>query len=277
MAITDPEEIKNIIRGNFDRSVDLYEDFEGKYGLFKDLTLMLADRCGVKKGMTVCDIGCGTGSHSLELAKTAAMVLGVDIDPLMIQKAQQRAVKVDSKAKFECTSVHQVLEKDFDLVTALFYVVNYIQTLPELIAFAEAICRRLKYRGVFIFDAWNGTAALNSPALEERRTVKAHRGEDAEPVSKEDVVDIVVSIVPTTHYECTTLNYQFQITESSAAGRGVNRCSFGYQIKKRLWTLRILEEVMEMVGFSSVKFFQEGSPKTPAADDTWKIMGVCLK
>ncbi len=93
MAITDPEEIKNIIRGNFDRSVDLYEDFEGKYGLFKDLTLLLADRCGVKKGMTVCDIGCGTGASTFALADVAGStgsVCGIDFSEEMLRPARER-------------------------------------------------------------------------------------------------------------------------------------------------------------------------------------------
>ena len=68
MAITDPEQIKKIVCGNFDRSPELYERFESEHNVFRDLTLRLADLCGIAPGMTIIDAGCGTGSSTFPLA-----------------------------------------------------------------------------------------------------------------------------------------------------------------------------------------------------------------
>lgn len=56
-------------------------------------TLMLAN-LGVKRGMTICDMGCGNGFYTLKLAKMvgdSGHVYGVDIQPEMLELLNQRA------------------------------------------------------------------------------------------------------------------------------------------------------------------------------------------
>ena len=56
-------------------------------------SLMLAN-LGLKLGMTVCDMGCGNGFHTLKMAKMVGpegRVLGVDIQPQMLKLLSQRA------------------------------------------------------------------------------------------------------------------------------------------------------------------------------------------
>ena len=58
-------------------------------------SLMLAE-LGVKPGMTVCDMGCGNGFYSLQLAKMVGpegKVLSVDIQPEMLKLLKERAAK----------------------------------------------------------------------------------------------------------------------------------------------------------------------------------------
>lgn len=55
-------------------------------------SLMLAN-LGVKRGMTVCDMGCGNGFYALQLAKMVGpqgQVLGVDIQPEMLKFLRDR-------------------------------------------------------------------------------------------------------------------------------------------------------------------------------------------
>ena len=92
MAIKDSENIKKIICSNFDRSARLYENYEHKYGLFKYLTEELAKVCNIRKGMSVCDIGCGTGASTLTLAKVVGkegQVIGIDFSKEMIDLAKE--------------------------------------------------------------------------------------------------------------------------------------------------------------------------------------------
>jgi 2-polyprenyl-3-methyl-5-hydroxy-6-metoxy-1,4-benzoquinol methylase len=56
-------------------------------------SLMLAN-LGVKQGMAICDMGCGNGFHTLQLAKLtgeAGHVYGIDIQPEMLKMLNDRA------------------------------------------------------------------------------------------------------------------------------------------------------------------------------------------
>jgi ubiquinone/menaquinone biosynthesis C-methylase UbiE len=55
---------------------------------------LMLDNLGVKRGMTICDMGCGNGFYTLQLAKMVGdggKVYGVDIQPEMLTFLQQRA------------------------------------------------------------------------------------------------------------------------------------------------------------------------------------------
>ncbi|MBK7405479.1 MAG: DUF1080 domain-containing protein [Phycisphaerales bacterium] len=56
----------------------------------------LVEHAGLKAGVTVCDVGCGNGFYSLQLAKLVGAegrVLGVDIQPEMLEMLKDRAKK----------------------------------------------------------------------------------------------------------------------------------------------------------------------------------------
>jgi SAM-dependent methyltransferase len=93
MAIKDPAIVKKIVRTNFDRSADLYEQFEQKHGLFEHLTINLAQLCKIRQGMKVCDVGTGTGTSSFVLQKMVGpegLVCGVDFSEKMLEIAQTK-------------------------------------------------------------------------------------------------------------------------------------------------------------------------------------------
>ena len=55
---------------------------------------LLLDRLGLKPGMTVCDLGVGVGVHALPIAERVGdrgVVLGVDIQPEMLTRLEERA------------------------------------------------------------------------------------------------------------------------------------------------------------------------------------------
>lgn len=72
----------------------------------------------VHPGAAILDIGCGTGRHSIELAKRGFHVTGVDFAPNMI--AQARAKAGDLSVDFvEADASTLVLDKVFDLAICL--------------------------------------------------------------------------------------------------------------------------------------------------------------
>ena len=60
----------------------------------------LEKEIGYNKDLKILDIGCGTGRHSIELAKRGYHVTGVDLSDSMLKKAQENAQKQQVKVTF---------------------------------------------------------------------------------------------------------------------------------------------------------------------------------
>lgn len=86
-------------------------------------TKLLADRCGISKDMTVLDAGCGSGSSSIFLARQyGCKVVGIDIDPCSLVKAQKLARKkgVLNKVAFRLADINDLPFKDQTFDGAIF-------------------------------------------------------------------------------------------------------------------------------------------------------------
>lgn len=74
-------------------------------------TKLLAEKCGITSEMTVLDAGCGSGSSSIFLAKQyGCRVVGVDVDPTSLIKAQEKArnQKVSDKIAFRLADLNSL-------------------------------------------------------------------------------------------------------------------------------------------------------------------------
>jgi SAM-dependent methyltransferase len=89
----DDEKIKVVVKRNFDESTERYCLFEDKYSFFKNLTKELSSFCGLKEGMDVLDVGCGTGASTFYLSDMVRCnkVIGIDISDRMLSAAIKHA------------------------------------------------------------------------------------------------------------------------------------------------------------------------------------------
>lgn len=80
------------------------------------------ERLGLKPGMRVLDVACGTGNTAIPAAKAGADVTGVDIAPNLIEQAQARAEAEGVKAVFEVGDAEAMTYADgeFDVVSTMF-------------------------------------------------------------------------------------------------------------------------------------------------------------
>src|SRR5262245_14402094 len=95
------------------------------------------------------DIGCSAGLHALEWSRLGAEVVGVDVAPVAIDLARQRAAERPGAPV--CFEVADLLEGRFDLVTALGGVFNCIERADLVPAF-QAVRGALGPGGEFVFD-----------------------------------------------------------------------------------------------------------------------------
>jgi SAM-dependent methyltransferase len=84
----------------------------------------LVQRLGIKKGMTVLDLGCGDGTTAVPAAKLGADVLGVDIARNLVEAANRRAKELDlANCRFQegdASNVQELEDQSFDLVVSIF-------------------------------------------------------------------------------------------------------------------------------------------------------------
>ena len=156
---------------------------------------------------TLMEIGCGTGSHAVELAQLGFDVSGVDMSEGMLESADTRraslAPAIAAKMEFARGDARTVrLGRKFDAVISLFHVMSYQTTNVDLAAAFTTAREHLEPGGVFVFDCWYGPAVLRQwPAVTEKNlsddaTEVARR---AEPVihATENVVDVNYTVVVT--------------------------------------------------------------------------------
>jgi SAM-dependent methyltransferase len=73
-------------------------------------------------GKRVCDLGCGPGLYSLQLADRGASVTGVDFSSIAIAHAQNQASTADSDIEYLVADYMQDdLPRDFDIVMLIYF------------------------------------------------------------------------------------------------------------------------------------------------------------
>ncbi|HHW44329.1 methyltransferase domain-containing protein [Desulfofundulus thermobenzoicus] len=95
-----------------------------------------------RPGMSVLDIGCGTGNYSLELARRGLKVTGLDISPGMLAKAAARAQVEGLPVEFVLGDAGQLPFRDnsFDGVIS----VSALEFMPDPGAALREVYRVLK-------------------------------------------------------------------------------------------------------------------------------------
>src|SRR5262245_55238635 len=97
-------------------------DFGEIASMYSPGALEFVDRLGIKPGMKVLDVACGTGNTALPEARLGADVIGVDIAPNLLEQARANASRAGLQIQFDEGDAEALAYPDssFDAVVTMF-------------------------------------------------------------------------------------------------------------------------------------------------------------
>lgn len=217
-----------------------------------DLVFKLSDKFGIKEPQKVLEVGCGTGNHTKVLSQKGVEVIAIDNDQTMIKLAKEKLSESD-KLKIIYTNIEDLNEDSFDLALAMFNVITYIDSTPELNSFIRAVYQRLNRGGIFAFDLWNGIAAIKDPPQNKQLEVSI------------DGKKMTVSVNAETNFMEQKTKLTYQIKDDS------------FSFNQTLWTPIQVEDSLKQAGFEVVSCSPIMDYQKKATEEDWKIMFVAKK
>jgi 2-polyprenyl-3-methyl-5-hydroxy-6-metoxy-1,4-benzoquinol methylase len=149
-----------------------YESLFENYGLTYDkepFTQGAAGECDFiekemdfRKSARILDVGCGTGRHSIELAKRGYSVTGVDLSDSQLNRAKQKAIEQNVHIDFRKADARYLsFNQEYDLAIMLCEGAFPLMETDEMnFAILKNTYNALREHGKLIFTTLNGLFPL---------------------------------------------------------------------------------------------------------------------
>jgi len=114
------------------------------------------------KSKKIIDIGCGTGRHSIELAKRGYNVTGIDLSECMLERAIEKAKEAKVKVEFIKADARELkFKKEFDLALIICGGGFPLMETDEMnFMILQSAVRSLNDKGKLILTTLNGLFPL---------------------------------------------------------------------------------------------------------------------
>lgn len=147
---------------------ELFENYASKYDeeSFTHGTMgecdFIEEEVNHLKSSKILDIGCGTGRHSIELAKRGYSVTGVDLSESQLRRAKDKAKEQGQEVEFQLRDARNLnFAHEFDLVIMLCEGAFPLMETDEMnFRILENAARSLNSEGKLIFTTLNGLFPL---------------------------------------------------------------------------------------------------------------------
>jgi SAM-dependent methyltransferase len=208
----------------------------------------------------ILDLGCGTGSHALILAKRGYKVSGVDQSASMLEIARQKAKDQRLAIDFIEGDITNIsTDKKYDAVISMFAVMGYQTSNAALAAACKTAKGCLAPGGIFMFDCWHGNAVIADKPAPRLKETDVDDGKIVRFTSP--VIDVMNHLVMVNFKVWQTSGKEFTETSESHP----MRYFFPQEIRYFL----------EVAGFTSVDFYPFLKLDKPLAENDWNMLVVC--
>lgn len=132
-------------------------------------------RFQTKPVKSLIDVGCGTGTHAIELASRGYQVTGVDLSQAMLDHASRKVITKDLTfiPEFIRGDIRSfALNRKYDLAIMMFAVIGYLSDNEDVLSGLQNIRRHLNTGALFFCDFWYGPSVLSSRPMDRTRIVE---------------------------------------------------------------------------------------------------------
>ncbi|KYC46009.1 MAG: tRNA (uracil(54)-C(5))-methyltransferase [Candidatus Methanofastidiosum methylothiophilum] len=145
----------------FDNYSKTYENEEFTKGTTGEIDF-IEKEINYNKSMKILDIGCGTGRHSIELAKRGYKVTGIDLSECMLERAKEKAKESNVKVDFIKADARELkFENQFDLALMICEGGFPLMETDEMnFKILQSAAKALNHKGKFILTTLNGLFPL---------------------------------------------------------------------------------------------------------------------
>lgn len=106
------------------------------------------------RARVVCDLGCGTGSTAIELARAGKKVYAVDLSPSMCRLAREKVRRARQSVRVICADMRSFrLREPVDLVLSEFNPLNHLPRRSDLVRAFRTVASNLQPGGWLCFDS----------------------------------------------------------------------------------------------------------------------------
>ncbi|WP_316812019.1 class I SAM-dependent methyltransferase [Pedobacter heparinus] len=209
---------------------------------------------------TMLEFGSGTGIHATIFNERGFDIHGVEpsTEMLVIAKKKERPGLFFQQGNM----ISYKSDNKFDVATALFHVVSYLNSNEELFSSFINIGNHIKSKGLFIFDAWYSAAVLTQ--LPEKRI----------KIVENDLYKVTRHANPVNHWNENVIDviYDIDVLEKSSG----DKQQFSETHKMRHFSIPEIELLAKSTGFDLIKTEEFGTSKI-AGPDTWGVSFVLRK
>ncbi|NQU35368.1 MAG: class I SAM-dependent methyltransferase [Bacteroidetes bacterium] len=171
---------------------------EKDYSKEIDYIFNLINKFGKGGKIHLLDLGSGTGNHGYLMAEKGFEVTGIEKSSEMVAISNKRNHRNFKSYIGDIVSFS--LPEKFNVITALFHVISYINNNHDLDKMLNNVYTHLETDGIFIFDVWYSPAVYTlKPETRIKRIISENieLTRIAEPVlhSIKNIVDVNYQII----------------------------------------------------------------------------------
>ena len=212
------------------------------YSAWADFIDAVCKRECKERPSLVLDLGCGTGSMTLELARRGYDMTGVDISPQMLDVARERAEAdgFNSEILWLCQDMREFeLYGTVDLTVSCLDCLNHLTSTKELYKCLSLVHNYLVPDGLFIFDV-NGKGKFENIYADNSYVMETDRS----------------MCVWQNHYNAVNHMCDFYITLFSECADGRYERYDEVQ-RERMYTVRALKKALCATGFEYIGAYSD--------------------